>query len=213
MSEHKSLTEALVAFQAELPSVAKGNTADVPTKSGGKYSYQYADLTDVTEAIMPVLSKHGLSFSSRPTMSENGFVLAYALRHTNGDEDTGEYPLPDPAHNPAQTIGSAISYARRYCLCAATGVAPGGDDDDAQGAQGADRTRRTKQARQQDAAANVAIQKINHAANLEALKEAWETIPAPSRALVAVMQAKDARKEALSVPVDERWAPVAEIQP
>lgn len=207
MTEHKSLTEALIAFQAELPSVAKGNTADVPTKSGGKYSYQYADLTDVTDAIMPVLSKHGLAFTSSPTMTENGFVLAYSLRHANEGEVAGEYPLPDPAHNQAQTIGSAISYARRYCLCAVTGVAPGGDDDDAQKAQ----TAETKRVRRQSAAANVAIQKINHAANLDALREAWESLPAASRALVEVMQAKDARKEQLSVPVDERWAPVAEV--
>lgn len=132
--KHAGLAEALVAFQAEMPTVRKGNTAEVATQKGS-YSYDYADLTDITEAVMPILSKHGLSFTASPTMTENGFVLAYRLRHESGQEDAGEYPLPDPAHSPAQTIGSAITYARRYSLCAAIGLAPGGDDDDGAKAQ------------------------------------------------------------------------------
>lgn len=135
MTAHNTLAEALVAFQAEMPTVGKGNEAKVPTKAGGEYKYNYADLTDVTEAAMPLLSKHGLSFTARPTLTEHGFVLAYRLMHVSGESDEGEYPLPDPGHNQAQTIGSAITYARRYVLCSATGIAPGGDDDDAAGAQ------------------------------------------------------------------------------
>lgn len=145
MSEkHKGIAEALVAFQAEMPTVRKSSTAEVPTKSGGKYTYDYADLTDITAAVMPVLSRHGLSFTACPTMTEGGFVLAYRLRHEMGEEDAGEYPLPDPAHSPAQTIGSAITYARRYALCAAVGLAPGGDDDDGQKAQDVRATSRPK---------------------------------------------------------------------
>lgn len=132
--KHNGLASALVAFQAEMPTVRKGNTAKVASQKGS-YSYDYADLTDITEAAMPVLARHGLSFTSSPTMTENGFVLAYRLRHETGEEDAGEYPLPDPAHSPAQTIGSAITYARRYTLCATTGIAPGGDDDDGKKAQ------------------------------------------------------------------------------
>lgn len=121
--------KALVAFQKELPSVSKGNTA-----KAGSFSYKYADLTDVTEKIMPLLSKHGLAFYAAPTMSGDRFVLAYGLVHISDDHViTGEYPLP--SHGSPQEIGSAITYARRYSLVAVTGVAPGGDDDDAAAAQ------------------------------------------------------------------------------
>lgn len=126
---------ALAAFQAEIPTVGKDQTAKVPTKAGGSYSYSYADLTSITEKALPLLAKHGLSFSARPTMHEqHGFVLKYELRHSEGHGTTDFYPLPDPSKCSPQEIGSALTYARRYSLCAATGIAPGGDDDDGQSA-------------------------------------------------------------------------------
>lgn len=140
------LAKALAEFQTDIPHVGKDNTADA-----GNYSYKYADLTAITEAAMPLLSKRGLSFTCGPTMSEYGFVLRYALKHTSGEEVTGDYPLPDPAKSSPQQIGSAISYGRRYCLTAVTGIAPGGEDDD--GAKAADaRAQRPAQERLQDGA-------------------------------------------------------------
>lgn len=129
---HDSLASALAAFQAEVPTVRKGNTADVKSNNGGRsYTYDYADLSDVTEKVMPLLGRHGLSFTARPTIVDGvGFALAYELRHETGQADGGVYPLPN-ANTPAQQMGSAITYARRYVLCAVTGIAPGGDDDDA----------------------------------------------------------------------------------
>jgi ERF superfamily len=135
--EHPTLAAALAAFQAEVPSIKKGNTATVPTKAGGQYTYEYADLADVTEQVLPLLGKHGLSFSSKPTLvmltpDTEAFRLAYVLRHAgSGEVDEGMYPLPDPRHETPQNLGAALTYARRYVLCAVTGVAPGGDDTDA----------------------------------------------------------------------------------
>lgn len=129
-TQHDSLAAALAAFQAEVPTVRKTSTAQVRSEKGN-YSYDYADLSDVTEKAMPLLGRHGLSFTSRPTIVEGvGFVLAYELRHESNQADAGIYPLPNP-NTPAQQMGSAITYARRYVLCAVTGIAPGGDDDDA----------------------------------------------------------------------------------
>lgn len=113
--------EALAAFQAELPKLDKANTADT-----GSYTYRYADLADVSSVVLPLLAKHGLSFSSKPTLDEGKFVLAYVLRHVSGESDSGTYPLPSGT---PQQIGSAITYARRYVLGAITGVAPDADDD------------------------------------------------------------------------------------
>ena len=125
------LAAALAAVQANLPSVVKGETAEVKNKDTGKklYDYKYADLTDVSEAVMPLLGKNGLAFTAWPTLDEGRFVLAYALLHESGEERTGIYPLP--SSGTPQDIGKAITYARRYTLCAVTGVAPGGEDTDA----------------------------------------------------------------------------------
>ena len=123
-----NLATALAAFQAELPTIGKGNTATVRSDKGN-YSYKYADLADVSAKVLPLLAKHGLSFSTKPTLDESGrFVLEYTLRHSSGEADTGSYPL---STGTAQAVGSLITYARRYVLCAITGVAPDQDDDGA----------------------------------------------------------------------------------
>lgn len=127
--EHADLPTALAAFQAEVPTIRKGNEAKVASQKGS-FTYAYADLSDVTEKVMPLLGRHGLSFAVTPTQTKRGFVLKYALRHESGGALRGTYPLP-PATTAPQQLGSAITYARRYVLCAVTGVAPGGDDDDA----------------------------------------------------------------------------------
>jgi len=118
-----SLTAAVSELQRDLPHV--GKTADA------QYG-KYADLATVTKAIMPKLAEVGLAFIAKPTMSAEGFALVYRLMHVSGQSEDGVYPLP--ASGTPQQIGSAITYARRYCLCAVTGVAPVEDDDDGQAA-------------------------------------------------------------------------------
>jgi hypothetical protein len=124
------LAKALSAVQQELPQIGKAHTADA-----GTYTYEYADLTDITAALLPLLGKHGLSFLAKPTLADGAFVLAYSLLHVSGEREDGLYPLP--MGGSPQSIGSAISYGRRYCLCAVTGVAPGGSDDDGAAASAA----------------------------------------------------------------------------
>jgi hypothetical protein len=140
----ETLAAALAALQADMPKVVKDKTARVPTKNGGEYTYKYSDLSTVSEALLPILGKYGLSFSAKPTMTDSHiFVLHYLLRHASGEADEGFYPLPDPTTNGAQAIGSAITYARRYALCAVTGLAADVDDDGA-AANDARATRRSQ---------------------------------------------------------------------
>ncbi len=124
-----SLAEALALLMTHLPEIKKSERADVRSEKGN-YSYTYANLAGVSRAILPLLGEVGLSWSTKPTLNAEGkFVLAYTLRHTSGESDSGEYPLP--AAGTPQAVGGAITYARRYALCAVTGVAPEDDDDDA----------------------------------------------------------------------------------
>jgi ERF superfamily len=124
-----TLASALALVQTKLPTIAKTQTATVKSDKG-TYTYDYADLADVSEQILPLLADAGLAWTCRPTLTEEGkFVLAYKLLHISGESEEGQYPLPNSGT--PQAMGAAISYARRYALCAVTGVAPKGDDNDA----------------------------------------------------------------------------------
>lgn len=142
MTEHATLAAALAAFQAELPTIKKTKTAKVKTKDGGQFSYGYAGLAEVSATVMPLLGKHGLSFTAKPTVVDGKFVLAYRLLHASGDADEGVYPLSSGS---AQEQGSAITYARRYALCSVTGVAAEEDDDGAAAKAGWDQDREQDQ--------------------------------------------------------------------
>lgn len=118
---HPSLAHALAAFQAERPRVVKDST----NPHLGK---MYAGLDAFESVILPVLAKHGLAWTCAPTLNEErAFVLRYELIHAaSGDKIAGVYPLTEG--NP-QIMGGAITYAKRYCLSAVTGVSADEDDD------------------------------------------------------------------------------------
>ena len=126
MTEHPNIYAALAAFQAELPKVAKTKTANVPTKSGGSYSYTYADLVSVTEAALPLLTKNGLAFITTPRQTDRGYELVGILTHTTGEKIEGALPITG---NAAQEIGSSLTYGRRYLLGCMTGLVTDDDDD------------------------------------------------------------------------------------
>ena len=125
---HENLATALAAFQADMPTVFKGQTARIPGKDGRSgYSYQYADLADVAKVAHPLLSKHGLSFTTAPQHLERaGFVLQGTLRHTSGETDTGVLPITGKS---AQDLGSSLTYLRRYLLGCMTGIVTDDDED------------------------------------------------------------------------------------
>lgn len=120
-----NIAQALVAFQSDIPVPTKDSSADT-----GKYSYDYASLDKLTPLIFERLTAVGIAYTAAPDVREDGiFGLRAKLVHESGDEIGGFYPLGSP-NNPAQAIGSAITYARRYALLSLTGVAPTGEDDD-----------------------------------------------------------------------------------
>jgi len=143
------LNKALAAFQAEMPSLVRDRTVNVETK-GDKpnYDYSYATLANVTAAAMPLLGKHGLSFTAFPGAGSDGkgMSLHYSLLHESGEERSGEFPMS--AEGGIQILGGRITYIRRYCLLAVTGLAAE-EDDDATAAQEYDANKGTAQRRAQ----------------------------------------------------------------
>jgi hypothetical protein len=132
-----NIAKALAALQAELPTVAKSKKANV-----GQYGYTYADLSDVSEAVMPLLSKHGLAFTAPPSRRDDGYYLVGILLHESGEYIEGDYPL---IGNQPQQIGSAITYGRRYLLGCMTGVVTDDDDDGTLAQDAAKRPRKAPQ--------------------------------------------------------------------
>lgn len=127
-TETGALAKALAAFQAEMPTVAKGKKATVKSDKGS-YSYTYAGLAEVTHAALPLLTKHGLSFVCTPELLDRGAVVTGILLHTSGESLRGSLPITTSG-TPQQT-GSAITYARRYLFGCMTGLVTEDDDDGA----------------------------------------------------------------------------------
>lgn len=149
MSDTAELAAALAAVQAELPEVGKNRTADVNNKDGRKlYSYSYADLADVSAAVLPVLGKHGLAFAAFPGHQPDGkFGLRYYLLHSSGSSLEGFFEIDDKGG--MQLVGGRITYARRYCLCAVTGITADEDVDAKEDSQSRTVQRKPPQQRQQ----------------------------------------------------------------
>jgi len=123
-----TMPAALVKFLSELKNPERTATARVPTKSGGGYSYTYAELPDILNEARQTAAAHGLAII-QDVRSENGSVgVRTILVHTSGERMESDW-LYLPAGDTAQTAGSGITYARRYSLTAFLGIA-GEDDDD-----------------------------------------------------------------------------------
>lgn len=123
------LAVAFVAARVAFPVVTRGRTATIPTNSGSRYTYNYADLSDVLDAVTPVLAEHGLALLQPLGTNGNGAAVVTLLLHTSGEWIESTFPLQSFAK--PQEQGSAITYARRYAAVALLGIATEEDDDGA----------------------------------------------------------------------------------
>lgn len=94
---------------------------------------KYADLASVWGACRGPLTENGLSIVQSPSSDGPIVTVETLLLHTSGQWISCS--LSASAAKPdAQSIGSAITYLRRYTLQSLVGVAP--DDDDGNAASG-----------------------------------------------------------------------------
>jgi hypothetical protein len=115
---------ALVAALAEMPNIRKTGT--------GNYG-KHAELSEITETVRPILAKYGLGVMQEVVPLDGGHLgIVTKFVHTSG-ESLNVGPLPMPAPNDPQKVGSSISYGRRYALMAALNLAA--EDDDGQAAK------------------------------------------------------------------------------
>ena len=122
-----ALLGALSKAQAAFPPIPKNKTAQIKSDKA-TYSYRYADLADIIEAVKPALTANGLSISQHPEQVERGIVITTLLGHESGEWLESAFTVPG-ATATAQNVGSIITYARRYALASVLGVAPDEDVD------------------------------------------------------------------------------------
>lgn len=118
-----SLISALAKALPELES-AKKNKANPAFKS------KYADLAAVIEALEPI-TKHGLWYRQHQHENENGAMVETFYIHESGQEMSAGTVFMPATKRDAQGFGSALSYARRYGLQCAFGLATEDDDGNA----------------------------------------------------------------------------------
>jgi len=128
------LATALAKAQGLMKHPGKNKTAKVPMKAGGTYSYNYADLADCIDAVRGPFAANGLSFIQVPFNEPGAVGILTRIMHSSGQWIEGTLFMPCPDSKP-QSIGSAITYARRYALSPMAGFASD-DDDDGNVAQG-----------------------------------------------------------------------------
>jgi len=118
-----SLIAALAKALPELES-AKKNKANPAFKS------KYADLAAVIEALEPI-TRHGLWYRQHQHENENGAMIETFYIHESGQEMSAGCVFMPATKKDAQGFGSALSYARRYGLQTAFGLATEDDDGNA----------------------------------------------------------------------------------
>lgn len=114
-----ALDASLSAARAEFPPLVK-------TKSNPHFKSRYCPLDAIFDAVIPVLSRHGLSLSSGYVMTQAGCVLLTTLSHVGGGWRSSTFPI---LNLEPQKAGSAATYAQRYSVTALLGVAAEEDDD------------------------------------------------------------------------------------
>ena len=124
----ENLAEALVKFQSEVPVIPKNQTATIPTKSGGSYSYNYADLSDIWEAIRTPLKDNGLAVTQFLGDLNGDDCIYTRLWHKSGEHEEQPFRIPTGGKTP-QEVGSVVTYYKRYALGAALGISTEEDDD------------------------------------------------------------------------------------
>jgi len=116
------LAKALNAFQGKLKAVKKDAINPF-------FKSHYATLDAIWDTIREPLSISGLAVVQTLSQTDDGkTLLDTTLLHTSGEWLSGSMLL-NPVKDDPQGLGSAISYARRYSLCAMLGVVADEDDD------------------------------------------------------------------------------------
>lgn len=122
------LVTALAKAQGIMPAVLKDKVAEIRSEKGN-YSYNYADVATVLDAIRKPMADNGLALIQTVDTSDGVVIVETMLAHASGQWISHAVTLRAMGSD-ARAVGSAITYGRRYGLIV-TGVVTDDDDDGA----------------------------------------------------------------------------------
>lgn len=120
----KSIATALVKAQKEFGPALK-------TSTNPHFRSRYADLAACVEAVLDALNNNGIYLMQLTEEHDAGVKVSTTFIHESGEQLSGGSLFMPASKHDAQGFGSALSYARRYSLMAACGIAPADDDGNA----------------------------------------------------------------------------------
>ena len=120
----KNIATALVKAQKAFGPALKSST-------NPHFKSRYADLSACVEAVIEGLNEAGIALIQRTSEDLSGVTVETVFVHESGEMlECGKLHVPASKQDP-QGYGSALTYARRYSLMAACGIAPEDDDGNA----------------------------------------------------------------------------------
>lgn len=121
----KQIAAALAKAQGKIENAKKGNI-------NPHFKSRYADLAAVWDACREPMTSEGLSVIQLPCEAPPGQVgLRTIILHSSGETIEEKFFMPVAKANDPQAVGSALTYAKRYALLGAAGIAPEDDDGNA----------------------------------------------------------------------------------
>ena len=120
----QEIAKAFVAAQRAFGPALKSST-------NPHFRSRYADLAACVEAVIDALNENGIALIQNCYECQDGVIVETSFLHESGQMmNCGKLHVPATKHD-AQGYGSALTYARRYSLMAACGIAPEDDDGNA----------------------------------------------------------------------------------
>ncbi len=123
----KEITAALAKAQIAFLPIKRTEKVGYETKGGSK-KYNYAPLDVVLEATRKALSDNGLAVTQSTYLTRDSIILETLLSHSSGEWQSGELYVGKQELAP-QTLGSALTYMRRYGYSSMLCVSSEEDDD------------------------------------------------------------------------------------
>lgn len=93
------------------------------------FKSKYASLASVLGAVTPALTAHGIVATTRTFCGGDTLMAETMVVFKGVTLCAASMPIGKVGGASAQAIGSALTYARRYTLCALLGVVAEEDDD------------------------------------------------------------------------------------
>lgn len=167
--ENTKVAAALVQAQKKFAPALK-------TSTNPHFKSKYADLSACIEAVVDALNENGIFLTQQCSVCEDGVVVETVFIHESGEMlNCGKLHVPASKQD-AQGYGSALTYARRYSLMAASGIAP--EDDDGNAA-----TKATKFQPKQNFDDEIAA--LRACGSLSSLQKIWSLLDKPAQHALA----------------------------